>query len=752
MWAVEPVNPWRIWIDTGGTFTDCLAIDPAGQWHRAKVLSSSCLRSRAWSGAADACPRISFPQPNDDGFLAGWTLRVPSTGETAAIIGRRETWHLQLDRPLALEKEGLVEATTGEEAPVLAIRMVTGTRLGDPFPRIELRLGTTRGTNALLERKMAPTALFITRGLGDLLEVGTQQRPDIFARAIVKPAPLHCRTVEVDERLNADGTVLRALDEGALRLRARESAASGVRSAAVALMHSYLNPAHELRTGSILREEGFTHVSLSSSIAPLIRILPRAQTAVVNACLAPVIEDYLAGIRASLGGALLTFDVLTSAGGLVDSVHFLPKDSLLSGPAGGVAGAAAAGREAGIRPVRLLAFDMGGTSTDVARLDGDFSYVFEHRVGDAHLVAPALDIESVAAGGGSICRFADGRLTVGPDSAGAAPGPACYGAGGPLTITDINLLLGLGGRYGLPIDDRAARERFREVMRPLRELAKREGRPEPARQEVMQGFLDIANEKMADAIHTVSLRAGYDPADFTLVAFGGAGGQHACAVAELLGIRAILFPREAGLLSAFGIGGALRESVIERQVLRPLREWLPEAAAEWHSLDSEALAPLLAPSPQGAPVGVRRRIASLRFAGQDHTVPVDWKEGNGLEEAFRLKHAELFGHAPQGRAVEVESLRVIASGAQEAMPPAPVQDPGGPKKRLNPRVVGREDLGTCETLEGPVLVIDSHATLVIAAGWSARIDAAGNMLLTREEGPGRHGTMSVTVEGTSRAG
>ncbi len=357
---------------------------------------------------------------------------------------------LELDAPL---DEGPLEGAafelrSPEEAPVLAARLVTGTPLGAPLPPMALRLATTRGTNALLERKGAATALFITRGFGDLLRIGTQQRPDLFALAIEKPEPLYREVVEVPERLAADGSVLLPLDAEAVREAGRRLRAAGIETAAVALMHSFRNPAHEEELGEILRGCGFRYVSLSSQLAPLIKLLPRAETAVVDAYLAPILDRYLSGVAGALAEGSL--HVMTSAGGLVRAGSFQAKDALLSGPAGGVVGAALSGRRSGLD--RVIAFDMGGTSTDVARYDGDFEYLFEHRVGDAHLVAPALAIESVAAGGGSICSYDGIQLRVGPESAGAWPGPACYGAGGPLTLTDVNLLLGRldPGRFEIP--------------------------------------------------------------------------------------------------------------------------------------------------------------------------------------------------------------------------------------------------------------------------------------------------------------
>jgi 5-oxoprolinase (ATP-hydrolysing) len=443
---------WRIWIDTGGTFTDCLALDPEGTLHRAKVLSTSALRGRIVERNG-ARVRVEAGWRVPVGFFRGFELRILGTDEARRVIGSHGDI-LELDGPLPDLKGSAFELRSPEEPPVLAARLITGTPLDRELPEIAMRLATTRGTNALLERKGAATVLFITRGFADLLLIGTQQRPDLFALNIEKPRPLFAEVVEVPERLASDGSVLVPLAAGSLRGEAERLLAAGFESAAVALLHSYRNPRHEEALGEMLREAGFRHVSLSSRLAPLIKIVPRAETAVVDAYLSPILKGYLAGVGRALSQGSL--HVMTSAGGLVRAGSFHAKDSLLSGPAGGVVGAALSGRRSGFS--RVIAFDMGGTSTDVARYDGDFEYLFEHRVGDAHLVAPALAVESVAAGGGSICAFDGAELHVGPESAGAWPGPACYGAGGPLTLTDVNLLLGRldPSRFEIPLDFEAA--------------------------------------------------------------------------------------------------------------------------------------------------------------------------------------------------------------------------------------------------------------------------------------------------------
>lgn len=746
---VRRVSPpaWRLWADTGGTFTDCLAVDPEGCLHRAKVLSTSALRGRIAERTGPASVRLEAPWRVPPGFFRGFSFRRLPDDPSPRMVTDWDpaTGTLSLDGPLTGDAGSACELRSPEEAPVLAARLVTGTPPDVPLPDIAVRLATTRGTNALLERKGAATALFITRGFADLLRIGTQQRPELFALAIEKPEPLYQEVVEVPERLAADGSVLLPLDLEALRPEAERALAAGCVSAAVALMHSYRNPRHEEGLGEFLRGLGFRWVSLSAGLAPLIKLLPRAQTAVVDACLAPILEEYLAGVSGAVsgaGGSGGSLHVMTSAGGLVRADAFRAKDALLSGPAGGVVGAALSGRRSGAD--RVIAFDMGGTSTDVARYDGDYEYLFEHRVGDAHLVAPALAIESVAAGGGSICAFDGFQLRVGPESAGAWPGPACYGAGGPLTLTDVNLILGRidPDRFEIPLDAAAA-ERALDAL--LARVAEREGEA-PPREEVLGGLLEIADERMAEAIRGISLRRGYDPADYTLVAFGGAGGQHACGVADLLGITRIVVPRDAGLLSALGLGAAVVERFAQRQVLEPL-DSVRERLAGWLAeLEGEATAAVMKEGlAEGVPpesVQVRRRLLHLRFAGQEEALPVEPREGESPEQAFAAAYREIYGYAPEGRTIELESLRVVASSLPEKIPLDDV--PEEPREAIASRtrpawmggrwtdvpVFDRAGLRPGDAFRGPALVFESHSATVVGEGWAGRLDGAGNLFLT----------------------
>jgi 5-oxoprolinase (ATP-hydrolysing) len=730
--------PWQIWIDTGGTFTDCLALDPSGTPRRVKVLSSSALRAVVAEVEAADTLRLAEDWGAAPGVVDGLELRALSADAQPARITSYDaaSGRMRLERGIdGLRPGTAVEVRSPEEAPVLAARLVTGTAFGAALPPLAMRLATTRGTNALLERRGAATALFITRGFGDLLRIGTQQRPDLFTLDVRRPEPLYAGAMEIDERRAADGSVLRPLDAEAARAAAELIASTGIRSAAVALAHAFRDPAHERALADALHAAGFQHVSLSSELAPFIGLLARAETAVVDAYLGPVIGGYLEGVRRELGGGRL--HVMTSAGGLVRPEDFRAKDSLLSGPAGGVVGAALAGRRAG--HARVIAFDMGGTSTDVARVDGDFEYVWEHEVGGARIVAPALAIESVAAGGGSICAFDAQGVRVGPESAGASPGPACYGAGGPLTVTDCNLLLGRldPARFAIPVDPAPAAAAADALAARVREATGEA----VDRQALLAGLIDIADERMADAIRGISLRRGYDPSEYALVAFGGAGAQHACGVASRLGIGTVIVPTDAGLLSALGIGHAPLERFAERQVLRRMDEVEDEIAATFHALSAEAAA---AVAREGVPrdeIAIRRRIANLRYVGQDSTLTIEWDPSVSLRAAFEARYAAVYGHRPASRPIEVESLRAIASTQthDEPAPPAPDPHDAAPAGTRETWIGGawtqvpvyeRDRLVPGANLAGPALIAERHSATFVAASWTASVDGAANLVLT----------------------
>ncbi|MDP6307176.1 MAG: hydantoinase B/oxoprolinase family protein, partial [Verrucomicrobiota bacterium] len=485
-----------------------------------------------------------------------------------------------------------------------------------------------------------------------------------------------------------------------------------------------------------LRDAGWQHVSVSSDLAAVIKVLHRAETTVVDAYLSPIMSRYLDGVERELGNGKLR--VMTSAGGLVARADYQAKDSLLSGPAGGVVGAAMVGRQTGFE--RIIGFDMGGTSTDVCRHDGDFDYKYEHRVGRARVIAPVLAIETVAAGGGSICGFNGDELFVGPESAGANPGPACYGAGGPLTITDVNLLLGRldPAQFGIPLNVNAAQLSLDQVLQSI---------PEPTpEQDLLFGFLDIANERMADAVRKISIREGYDPSDYALVAFGGAGGQHACAIAEKLGVSTVLCPSDAGLLSARGLREAVMERFAERQILQPLGTLSQALGDIFAELEASALGSLKAEGFADKQIIVRRRLVSLRHEGQESTEEIAFDTTIDLATAFRERYENLFGYWPDNKSIEVVSVRVVASTHPPSVATESFTDSKG--QTVNKPILERKSLQIGQCIKGPIVVQDRFCTLGIDASWAGTLGSEGTLKLTHSsEAPeGSDGVHSPLVE------
>ena len=726
---------WEFRIDTGGTFTDCLGRSPTGQWHRVKVLSNGSMRARV-RGVADGYRiRISLRGKCPDGFFKGFALEAPGLEhgyEVKNYDSRRG--EIVLGKPLArqLQPGELLILQFPGEASELGARLLTATRAGAPLPPARLRLATTRGTNALLEGKGAPTALFINRGLADLLTINTQQRPDLFALEIKRPRPLHERVVEVDVD---DGSG--ALGGSELREEVAQLLEDGIRHAGVALMHSYADGSKEHQLAEVLRDAGMESVIVSHDCAPFIRILPRAETTLVEAYLSPVLDSYLDRIAAAFGSE--GFSVMTSSGGLVPRGAFKAIDSLFSGPAGGVVGAVSVGKRAGYS--KVIGFDMGGTSTDVTRFDGAYEYQFETRVGHAHLMAPSLKIETVAAGGGSICQFDGDRLRVGPESAGAEPGPACYGTGGPLTVTDVNLLLGRmdPDQFGIPVSTAHSLSRFQQLAGQLK-LREESGRD---LDRLLTGLLEIADENMTDAIRKISTAAGYDPSEYALVAFGGAGGQHACAIAENLGIETILFPGDAGLLSAVGLEQAVLEGFAEKQILEGYAEFSVTAGDLLTTLTAEAMDKL--PPGHGRDAVERRCILSMRIRGQAVAMDIDWKETQSVLHDFARQYEVIFGYRPPLDDVEVVSMRVIVSipapslereeflEGKEKLSPLKRQRVFSRIGWVSAPVYGRADLHIGCPVDGPAIIQDSFSTLFVDAGWRGLVGSHHTLRLRLRE-------------------
>jgi 5-oxoprolinase (ATP-hydrolysing) len=733
---------WRVWIDTGGTFTDGLAVAPDGSERRAKILSSGALRGRlrqVSEGEVRLEARWSFPAA----ALVGFRLRAVGGADTQARIldAKRDSerlFTLRISHRLTLKSGDSIELFTDEDAPLVAARLLLGVGAEEALPDCDLRLATTRGTNALLQRNGSRTALFVTRGFGDLGQIRDQQRPELFTLNVQLPRPLYEQAVEVDERLDASGRVLRPLDLGSIRADARRLLERGVRSAAICLLHSYRNPEHEERLADELHRLGFEYVARSAELTPFIKLLPRLETAVADAYLGPDIDAYLGRIHGASDSPHTL--VMTSAGGLIDPASYRAKDSLLSGPAAGVVGAVHRAKELGDE--QIIGFDMGGTSTDVSRYDRRFEYVYEHQVGEIKLAAPALAIESVAAGGGSICWLDDGRLRVGPRSAGADPGPACYGAGGPLTVTDLNLLLGRlePSQFGIPVDPVAARDKLQLLAD---ELSTSTGDPiDPMQMAV--GLLTIADETMADAIRRISVRRGFTTDDDTLVAFGGAGGQHAVGVAERLGMRRILIPRDAALLSAVGLGRAAIERFAEQQLIAPLGEVEATLQARWSELESKAIAAVRVSGAKE--VEIRRRILRVRWRGREATLDLEWRPKIDVGSSFRNEYERLYGHSPGAGVIEVESMRVIAGSVEmradrtdgttnevvqvQPQTPRDVWFDGAP---VATSTLQREQLPPGSSLAGPALIVEAHSATVLPPNWDCEVTHAG-LLLTRGRG------------------
>lgn len=729
-------RPWKIWIDTGGTFTDCIAISPGGNTRRLKVLSSGVLRIRIAKVVSGNSLQIMVPQWVGIDCLAGFTCLADGVARTI-VSADPKSRIIVLDKKVSNLRLPSIDLTTHEEVPVFAARLVTRTKLGEDFPSIDLRLGSTKGTNALLERKGARTAFLVTRGFKDLLSIGTQQRPDLFQLNIVKGQPLYDFVWEVDERIDAQGLVVQSLTHQSIDRLVRNIRRNKVSTVAVALMNSYKNEQHELQLLQAFSAAGVSYVSLSSALSRQVKFLPRAETTVANAYLAPVIHHYVDNIRGGLKG--IDFKVMSSAGGLVDASHFYPKDSLLSGPAGGVIGALTKGIEAG--EGKIVTFDMGGTSTDVSLCNERVDYRFDCVVGNLKILSPSIAIETIAAGGGSICSYDGYGLQVGPHSAGAFPGPACYGADGPLTITDVNLLLGRldEENFSMPLNASASQKAFKQIA----DVIRRRSSSQQSDSKILEGFISVANEKMAEAIRKVSLQKGFRPADFALLCFGGAGGQHACSLATMLHMTKIVVPYDAGLLSAFGIGNAAIESIKERLVLQSLQSLKSTLSRVFSDLKNEAIKDLQAQGCAPRQAKVTSRFVFMRLSGQESSLEIPFVNIRRLLTDFKAIYRKVYGHWIDGRAVEVESVRLVASvqsrqklkrqrrwRRQHAGSYKHKQMHTGGKWQTCP-VYRWEDLSPGNYFAGPALVISNNATLLVESGWHFELDVRNTALIKR---------------------
>ena len=668
----------------------------------------------------------------------GWHFWIDRGGTFTDVVARAPGGDEIVRKLLSVNPERY------EDAALEAIRTILAENGATSDDIAGVRLGTTVATNALLERKGAAVVLMVTQGFADALEIGTQARPQIFALHIVKPDLLQTRVVEARERVTAEGEVLTPLDEEQARMDLERAFDDGFRAVAIACLHGWAYPAHERRLAAIAREIGYAQVSVSSEISGLIKFVPRADTTVADAYLSPVLRAYVDSFAAGLksGGDIL---FMQSNGGLAHAGAFRGRDAVLSGPAGGVVGMAAAAKRAGFQ--NALGFDMGGTSTDVSHFAGAFERTNETVVAGVRLSAPMLQIHTVAAGGGSICFFDGMRLRVGPHSAGADPGPACYRRGGPLTITDCNVLLGrvrgeffpaiFGANADQPLDRDIVVAKFKELCAEIEIKTGRAITPD----EAAEGFLRIANENMAAAIKKISIERGYDPTHYALVAFGGAGGQHACAVADAVGVQTILLHPLAGVLSAWGMGLADVRAVAEETVEQKLID-ATDLHARASALSARAAEPLKA---QGAGEIETIVTANLKYDGADSALPIPYAGGD-LAKAFEAEHRKRFGFVDPARAIVVASLSVEAVAPNQYGSPASSRDGPDPaggtpaahyvSLRANEAnheapVLERRRLQPGFTADGPALVLEQGATTFVDIGWRARMSEHGDLILTR---------------------
>ncbi|MET9802778.1 hydantoinase B/oxoprolinase family protein [Streptomyces sp. NPDC006368] len=672
-----------------------------------------------------------------------WEFWIDRGGTFTDLVARRPDGRLVTRKLLSHDPERY------RDAAVAGIRLLLGLGPGEPVPADlvhSVKMGTTVATNALLERRGEPTVLLITEGFRDALRIAYQNRPRLFDRRILLPEAVYDRVIEVPERIDAHGTVVRPLDLTAVRERLDTARRDGLRSAAIVLMHGYRHPEHEARTARAAREAGFTQVSCSHEVSPLIKLVPRGDTTVVDAYLSPVLRRYVDEVAAELAGLRLMF--MQSNGGLREAAHFRGKDAVLSGPAGGVVGMARTSQQAGFG--RVIGFDMGGTSTDVSHYAGEFERELGTQVAGVRMRAPMMSIHTVAAGGGSVLHFDGQRYRVGPDSAGAVPGPACYRRGGPLTVTDANVMLGrvqpehfpavFGPEGNQPLDARVVRERFTELAEEVRRHTGAERSPE----EVAAGFLEIAVLNMANAVKKISVQRGHDVTRYALTSFGGAGGQHACAVADALGIDTVLVPPLAGVLSAYGIGLADATALRERSVEAPLdatsHARVRDLCAE---LAERTRDELRADGLPDSAISTHARVL-VRYAGTDASLPVPLGSATAISDAFTAAHRARYAFT-MDKPLVVAAVTVEAVGRAGPHGPAGVE-PAPREGALRPRAIvrtfvdgesrdtplyRREDLRHSDTVPGPAVIAEADATTVVDDGWRAAPAGTGHLLLTR---------------------
>ena len=667
---------------------------------------------------------------------ASWQFWIDRGGTFTDIVARRPDGGYVTRKLLSEAPEHY------DDAALQGIRDILGAEAGAPIQanRVEaVRMGTTVATNALLERKGERTLLAVTRGFADQLRIGYQNRPRLFDLNIRLPEILYEAVVEADERMGPHGEVEQPLDEAKLEADLARAHGEGFRAVAICLMHGYRHTAHEAAAEEIARRVGFEQVSVSHKVSPLMKFVSRGDTTVVDAYLSPILRRHVERMAAALGGARLLF--MQSNGGLVDARRFQGKDAILSGPAGGIVGAVETARSAGFE--RIIGFDMGGTSTDVSHYAGSYERAFETEVAGVRMRAPMLDIHTVAAGGGSILHFDGRRFRVGPDSAGADPGPACYRRGGPLTVTDCNLMLGRLLPEFFPRIFGPGRDEALDVGTVRREFAALAERIGDGRtlEAVAEGFLRIAVENMANAIKRISIERGHDVTDYALNCFGGAGGQHACAVADALGIETVMIHPFAGVLSAYGMGLAdirvLRETAVEA----PLSD-IGEAEVAFERLEAVARAEMAAQDVPPERIEAFRRL-HVRYDGTDSPLTVPFGLEAAVKAAFEDQHRQRFGFVSETKGLVIEAAALELVGRTDRAGEPGMAGSGGKSApatetelfadgRMQAAAVHvRADMRPGDRVAGPAIVVEDTATTVLEPGWEARLTADGNLVLER---------------------
>ncbi|MBE9076748.1 hydantoinase B/oxoprolinase family protein [Romeria aff. gracilis LEGE 07310] len=673
-----------------------------------------------------------------------WQFWIDRGGTFTDVVAKRPDGEIVVHKLLSENPEQY------SDAPVQGIRDCLGLGPDDPIPAEQIagiKMGTTVATNALLEHQGDRTLLIITQGFGDALKIGYQNRPNIFARQIVLPQMLYEQVVEIEERISAQGKILTPLQTEMARSQLQDAYDAGIRSCAIALMHGYRYPDHEQALAELAEQIGFTQVSVSHQVSPLMKLVSRGDTTVVDAYLSPILRRYVDQVSSQISGSepaegdsgpALMF--MQSNGGLSDARFFQGKDSILSGPAGGIVGAVKTSQLAGFE--KIISFDMGGTSTDVAHYAGEYERTFEAEVAGVRLRTPMMAINTVAAGGGSIVQYDGSRYRVGPASAGANPGPASYGRGGPLTVTDCNVQVGklqpdffprvFGENADAPLDRQVVAEKFKQLTAEIGD-----GRSAAA---VASGFLSIAVEKMASAIKKISLQRGYDVSKYALCCFGGAGGQHACLIAAALGMKQILIHPYAGVLSAYGIGLAELRVLREGSVEAPLTAEL-DLSPRFSELIADAETELSQQSVQPTEVETRQRV-HLKYDGTDSTLLVNFDSLAGMRQQFEARHQQRYGFVVEDKDLIVEAISIelvaqtekadepqLEKQAQMCDPVAQVQVYTADAWHEAP-VYQRQDLGPGNQVSGPALIVEATGTNVIEPDWRAEVSDRNHLILT----------------------